>query len=249
MSMLNPFQGFGEESQGRVITGVVIGIVTNNQDPEGLGRVKVKFPWRGESDESYWARIATLMAGKERGTFFLPEVGDEVLVAFDHGDIDHPYVIGALWNGVDKPPETNADGKNNIRKIKSRSGHEIIFDDNSEGKKEKLELHTNAGHTIVLDDSAGKEKMEIHTKAGHTILLDDSPGKEKIEIKDKTGNNSIKIDSVQNAITISSQMKLTLKAQAIDIESGGMMNIKSGGMMGIKSSGILNIQGTLVKIN
>lgn len=220
MSAASLFRDFGDESRVRRITGVVIGIVTNNKDTEGMGRVKVKFPWRGDSDESYWARVSTLMAGKDRGAFFLPEVGDEVLVAFDHGDINHPYVIGALWNGVDTPPETNADGKNNIRKIKSRSGHEIIFDDNDEQKKEKIEIHTKAGHTIILDDSAGAEK---------------------IEIKDKTGNNSIMIDSVQNAIAISSQMKLSIKAQAIEIESGGMMSIKS--------SATLTIQGAIVKIN
>lgn len=220
MSAASLFRDFGDESRVRRITGVVIGIVTNNKDAEGMGRVKVKFPWRGDSDESYWARVSTLMAGKDRGAFFLPEVGDEVLVAFDHGDINHPYVIGALWNGVDTPPETNADGKNNIRTIKSRSGHEIIFDDNDEQKKEKIEIHTKAGHTIILDDSAGAEK---------------------IEIKDKTGNNSIMIDSVQNAIAISSQMKLSIKAQAIEIESGGMMSIKS--------SATLTIQGAIVKIN
>lgn len=209
---------FQEGARDRRVTGVVVGIVTNNKDTEGMGRVKVKFPWRGDADESYWARVATLMAGKDRGTFFLPEVEDEVLVAFDHGDINHPYIIGALWNGVDTPPETNSDGKNNIRKIKSRSGHEIIFGD--EQSKEKIELHTNAGHTIILDDSAGNEK---------------------IEIKDKTGNNSITIDSVQNAITISSQMKLSIKARMIEIEAEGMMTIKSGAN--------LTIQGAIVQIN
>lgn len=209
-----------EEMRGRRIEGIVLGIVTNNQDPENMGRVKVKFPWLEEGDESYWARVATLMAGKDRGTFFLPEVEDEVLVAFDHGDIDHPYVIGTLWNGVDTPPETNENGKNNIRKIKSRSGHEIIFDDNDEEKKEKIEIRTNGGHTIVLDDSAGGEK---------------------IEIKDKTGNNSIVIDSVQNAITISSQTKLIIKSQMIEIEAGGMMTIKSGAN--------LTIKGAIVQIN
>nr|CBH39155.1 conserved hypothetical protein, DUF586 family [uncultured archaeon] len=200
--------------------GVFIGVVTNNKDKGGMGRVKVKFPWRGDSDESYWARIATLMAGGDRGTFFLPEVDDEVLVAFDHGDINHPYVIGALWNGVDTPPETNADGKNNIRKIKSRSGHEIIFDDNDEQKKEKIEIRTKAGHAIVLDDSAGKEK---------------------IEIKDKTGNNTITIDSVQNSINIESAMQLKIKANVVEIEGTTSLTLKS--------NAALTIQGLPVKIN
>jgi uncharacterized protein involved in type VI secretion and phage assembly len=208
------------ESRNSRINGVVIGIVTNNNDPQGMGRVRVRFPWRGDDDESYWARVATLMAGNDRGTFFLPEVDDEVLVAFDHGDINHPYVIGALWNGVDTPPETNAEGKNNIRTIKSRSGHEIIFDDNHEQNSEKLEIHTNAGHTILLDDSAGAER---------------------IEIKDKTNNNKITIDSVQNSITIESATQLKIKANVVEIEGTTSLTLKS--------NAALTIQGLPVKIN
>src|SRR5262249_35696979 len=120
-----------QEAGGRV-QGVAVGIVTNNQDPEGMCRVKVKFAWRERDDESYWARVATLMAGDSRGSLFLPEVDDEVLVAFDQGDIHHPYVIGSLWNGQDAAPEKNSNGKNDIRKIRSRSGHEFIFDDSSD---------------------------------------------------------------------------------------------------------------------
>jgi uncharacterized protein involved in type VI secretion and phage assembly len=202
------------------IYGVVVGIVTNNQDPDKLGRVKVRFPWLDDDDESNWARVATLMAGKDRGAFFLPEVEDEVLVAFEHGDVQFPYVLGALWNGTDTPARANDDGNNNLRVFKSRSGHELIFNDDSQGKKEQVEIHTNAGHQILLDDSAGQEK---------------------ITIKDKSGNNSIQIDSAQNAIAISSQMKLSLKAQTIEIEAGATMTIKAGATMTIK--------GAMVQIN
>ena len=160
------------------------------------------------------------MAGKNRGSFFLPEVGDEVLVAFDRDDFHHPYVLGALWNGKDTPPETNSDGKNNIRKIKSRSGHEIVFNDDDQGKKEKVEIKTRAGHQVVLDDSAGGEK---------------------IEIKDKTGSNKVVIDSVKNDVTVESAMTLKLKAQKIDIEAGAAMQLKAGAT--------LTVQGALVKIN
>lgn len=209
-----------DESQTGQIYGVVVGIITNNNDPEEIGRVKVSFPWRGETDQSYWARVATLMAGNDRGTFFLPEVGDEVLVAFDRGEMSHPYIIGSLWNGVDKPPESNADGKNNIRKIKSRSGHEIVFTDDHEQKKEKI---------------------EIHTKAGHKILLDDSFGQEKIEIIDKTGSNKISIDSVQNSINIESAIQLKIKANVVEIEGTTSLSLKS--------NAALTIQGLPVKIN
>jgi uncharacterized protein involved in type VI secretion and phage assembly len=217
--MYDLFQGATDESQG-CIKGVAIGIVTDNKDPQGMGRVKVHFPWVESEGDSHWARISTLMAGKDRGTVFLPEPEDEVLVAFDKGDIRHPYILGALWNGQDNPPETNADGKNNIRKIKSRSGHEIIFNDDHTALQEKIEIHTNKGHKIVLDDSTGSEK---------------------IEIKDHSGSNKIIIDSVQKSISIESDLQLKIKSTKIDIEASAAMTIKAGGT--------LTIQGALVKIN
>ena len=109
--------------------GVVVGIVTNNKDPESLHRVKIRFPWLDQDNESHWARVASLMAGNGRGAYFLPEVDDEVLVAFEHGCVDYPYVVGALWNGKDKPPESNSDGLNKHRTIQSRSGHIIRLND------------------------------------------------------------------------------------------------------------------------
>ena len=200
------FKFINQSNEKQNIYGVVIGIVTNNKDPEGLGRVKVRYPWSGESGESYWARTMSFMAGKERGAFFLPEVGDEVLIAFEHGDIEHPVVLGALWNGKDRPPEKNTDGKNNIKKIRSRSGHELIFND---------------------DKSSGKEKIEVHTAGGHQILLDDSKGKEKITIKDKSGN-TIEIDSVKNEIKIKSSMNISLEAPMIEIKANATLTLKGG---------------------
>ena len=83
--------------------GVVTGIVKSLQDPDGQGRIELQFPWLSESVRSSWAPVAAPMAGKERGAFFMPEEGDEVLVAFEHGNFDHPFIIGFLWNGVDAP--------------------------------------------------------------------------------------------------------------------------------------------------
>jgi uncharacterized protein involved in type VI secretion and phage assembly len=244
------------------VYGVVIAVVISNQDPDGLGRIKINFPWRGEKDESFWARIASPMAGNKRGMVFYPEVDDEVLVAFEHGEINEPYVIGALWNGKDKPPETNSDGKNNIRMIKSRSGHEIILNDDDSSGKEKIEINTKGKHQILLDDSSGQEKVEINTKGKHKILLDDTSGQEKIEIKtkgehkislddssgqekieivDKTGSNKIKIDSNQNSIDIESAMKLKIKSNMVEIEGTASLTIKS--------DGVLTIKGSMVQIN
>ncbi len=181
------------------IYGVVVGIVQDIRDPENLGRVKVNFPWLGEASEavsmsseedrahSYWARIATLMAGSGRGTYFVPEVGDEVLVAFEHGDVDRPYIIGALWNAEDSPPEEmDREGRNHVRSISSRSGHRVSFEDNDQEQKTRLVIHSAGGHEIVLDDEGGQGKIQIKTAAGHALTLDDTGG--TVTLEDKSGN-------------------------------------------------------------
>ncbi len=203
------FRRDGEDGR---IGGVAVGVVTNNEDPEGMGRVKLSYPWRDADDESYWARIATPMAGEDRGTYFLPEEGDEVLVAFEDGDIHHPYVLGALWNGAEKPPEDNADGENDVRKIRSRSGHEIVFDDS---------------------DTEGN--VEITTNDGHRILLDDSATGSKISIED-TAHNEIVLDSMDGTIEISSATKLSLTAPTIEIGGSGNVEIESAGILTLKGS-------------
>ncbi len=218
MSILDALGQTGEDV--RTTVGAAAGIVTNNHDPDGLGRIKIRFPWLSDDNETDWVRIATLMVGGQRGSFFLPEVGDEVLVVFEHGDINRPIALGFLWNGVDNPPESNSDGQNNIRKIKSRSGHEIVFNDDDTARQEKIEIHTNGGHRIVLDDSAGGEK---------------------IEIVDKSGSNKMTIDSVQNAINIESAMQLKIKGNIVEIEGTTSLTLKS--------NAVLTIQGLPVKIN
>jgi len=211
MSMLELLRT--DQAEGGRIEGVAIALVANNKDPDGLGRVKLKYPWREDGQESFWARIAVPMAGHDRGTYFLPEVGDEVLVAFDKGDIQHPYVLGALWNGKDTPPADNADGENNTRRIKSRSGHQI-----------------------TMFDKAGKETLELKTQAGHVLLMDDTAGSATITVKDSGGSNTITIDSAQNTITVQSAMSLKLKSQSVDIEAGASMNIKASGTITIQGA-------------
>lgn len=151
--------------------GVYPALVTDVQDPDNQGRVQVKLPFVEESDGGSalaWARLATMMAGGDRGTWFIPEVDDEVLVAFTAGDPRRPVVIGALWNGVDAPPET-MDSANNVRSITSRSGHKLTFDDTAGA--EKVELKTNGGHTFTLDDAAGGTVTLTHSN-GATIKID-----------------------------------------------------------------------------
>ena len=156
--------------------GVLVGVVTNNEDPDGLGRVKVRFPWLAGDDvaaESNWARVATPMAGPDRGLYFLPEVDDEVLVAFEHGKVEFPYVLGALWNGTDAPPETN-DGANDRRTIKSRSGHVITLDD-TDGA-EKIEITDSSGNNSIVistaDNTTGRVKVRFPWLAGDDVAAE-----------------------------------------------------------------------------
>jgi len=197
------------EAASRRIIGVVVGLVTNNKDPEGLGRVKVKFPWLSDADESDWARVAAPMAGNDRGAYFLPEVDDEVLVAFEHGDARSPYVVGALWNGKDTPPAKNDDGKNNLRLIKSRSGH-----------------------TIKLNDEDGKETIEILDKSKqNSIVIDTSENTITI-----TSEKDITLSASKGAIKLDAQ-KIELKSSAdTKIEAGDKMDVKSGATMTIKGA-------------
>jgi phage baseplate assembly protein V len=187
--------------------GVVVGVVTNNQDPENMHRVKVRFPWLSNDVESNWARVAAPMAGKNRGAYFLPEVDDEVLVAFEHGQVDHPFVLGSLWNGKDDAPESNADGENNHRTIKSRSGHVLRLNDKS------------GNETIEIIDKSGNNKIIIDT-ANNTITID---AQSDITIKSATG----KLIMQANGIEMKSRMGVTVEAaQNMDLKANAIVTVK-----------------------
>ena len=180
--------------------GIVVGIVSSLDDPENLGRVRVKYPHLDEQ-QSDWARLATLMAGSKRGTFFRPEVEDEVLVGFEQGDPTRPYVLGSLWSKPDKPPED--DGKkteNNWRQIVSRSGH-----------------------VLRLDDTRGKEKIEVIDKdKKRRIVIDVSAS--KIQITADAGD--IEISAPQGKISLTA-MSVELKSQTtMNVEGGAATTIK-----------------------
>jgi len=188
--------------------GVVVAIVTDNEDPENMHRVKLRFPWLAEGEESNWARVATPMAGANRGIYCLPEVDDEVLVAFEHGAANFPYVVGALWNGKDMPPESNRDGENNCRTFRSRSGH-----------------------ILRLNDQAGSESIEIVDKSGHNkLVIHTADNSLRIEAQGDIG-----IHSSGGKVTISAAAGIELKSDAgAAIEAAMSMELKAGAQMNLK---------------
>jgi uncharacterized protein involved in type VI secretion and phage assembly len=194
------------DTEGRFF-GVVVGVVTNNRDPDHMHRVKVRFPWLDHDHESNWARIATTMAGNGRGTYFLPEVDDEVLVAFEHGSLEHPFVIGSLWNGKDEPPENNNDGKNDNRTIKSRSGHIVRLYDGSGSER------------IDVIDKTGQNKIVI-TSTDNKIAIE---AQGDIEITSQTGK--VKISGVSIEITAMTDVKVQAQT-TLDATATAQVNIK-----------------------
>ncbi|MEQ9363920.1 MAG: phage baseplate assembly protein V [Leptospirales bacterium] len=153
------------------VLGVMVGVVTDNQDPDRLGRVKVRLPRLTGEEESAWARVVTFMAGPDMGAVFIPEVDDEVLVAFEQGDVNLPYVIGSLHNGKDNAPYANADGLNKERVIKSKSGHVIRLDDTP--GLEKIEIIDKTGDNMITIDSAeNKIKIEAKTEIELNVAKD-----------------------------------------------------------------------------
>lgn len=231
--------------------GVTVGIVTDIEDPEKLGRIKVKLLNRDTSEyETDFVRIATPMTGQQWGMFFFPEIGDEVLVTFSDGDIHRPYVIGSLWNQNYKPPVEIQEKKNTVRKIKTKHGHEIIFTD--EDDKDSIEIKTPKKLTIFMEDE--KELISIKDKDGKNLLKIDAKNgvvqvmaEKKIQIQ--SGNSTMELDGEGNRVSIESTQSLHLKSQQISIEAKSMLDLKASSNMNIKSDGPLSLKGAVIKAN
>lgn len=183
--------------------GVLAALVTDIKDPDNQGRVKVTLPWspdaKGERYEA-WARLATMMGGNNRGSWFIPDVDDEVLVAFEHGDPRRPYVLGGLWNGRDASPESMDGSGRNFRKV----------------------LRSRNGVKVTLDDEDGQEKLILETPGGQKVTLKDGPG--AVDIEDSNGN-SVKLETA--GITVTASAKVTINASQVAI-SAGMVTVDAG---------------------
>lgn len=184
---------------GQQVNGIVIGLVTDLADPENIGRVRVSYPTLGDQS-SDWARLVSPMAGNGRGTFFRPEVGDEVLVAFELGDVRRPHILGSLWSTTDTPPPDDGQAtQNNWRFIRSRSGH-----------------------IVKLDDTSGAEKIEITASDGQSKIVFDIAGK-KIQIACDSGDIEV---SAKGTMKVDAET-IKLKASAdMTLEATGTMTIK-----------------------
>jgi uncharacterized protein involved in type VI secretion and phage assembly len=197
---------------GRPVYGVVSALVTDVNDPENLGRVKLKFPWMSEDYTSDWARMVQLAAGPDRGAVLLPEVNDEVLVAFEQGDLRRPFVLGGLYNGVAKPKL--GDGLVDSTGVKrrgfiSKKGHKVVFMDDD----------AKSGVMVATADNG----LRIALKETGTTIRINSKGKVEIEAQ---GDVTVK---AQGQMQLTAQGAMELKAQGgLKIDGGPQVEIKGG---------------------
>ncbi len=231
---------------------LLVGIVTDNEDPEELGRVRVKCPTLTEDHESNWARVIGTGAGSSRGFDCLPEIDDEVLVGFEHGDIHRPYVLGGVWNGKDAPPESVGDsvsgGKVRLRTFKTRTGHTLQFiEEDGSGSQAGVHITSVYGHQIYLNDS--DKSILLKTNGGHTLRLNDSS--RTIEMN---SIGTIAMDAPQKISMTVGPSRVELTPLGINIlgpqctMQGQTQATVQGGLVNILASGIATIQGSLLKL-
>lgn len=237
MSHAGPFDGDG-------LTGVRVGVVADTDDPEGRGRVRLRFPWRAAEDRSRWARVATPMAGPDCGVQFRPAVDDEVLVAFAGGDIHRPFVVGSLWNGEHAPPESDPADDPTIRTITTRAGHRVDFADGDGGG---VSITTAGGHRIDLDD--GGERIEI-TDGDSRIRLDGEAGELSISAADclTLSAPTVEIDAGDRLTADAGRLSLAADS-TLSLSSSGQLKTTSTGGTSLSATGPLSISGSLISLN
>lgn len=212
-----------------------IGIVTNNEDPENMGRVKLKFPWFWDEGETEWSRVSMMGAGPDRGFFCLPEVNDEVLVVFLHGDMDNPVVVGGLYSTNKKPPIATSAAV-------------------AQGKVVNRMMKTTAGHIIELKEESGAKSITIKDGQGVSEMTMDATNKAMkqtvsgdITIESKTAKVTVK---ATGDIVIEGKANVNIKAATnVSIEGNGQVTLKGNGPVTVQSSANLTLKGTAVQID
>lgn len=251
-----------EKAKEQKIYGITTGVVTENwdNDKKHPGKVKVEF-FLGEQGKTKtdWVRVARPYAGNGYGDYWLPEVGDEVVLAFNLGDLNKPYVIGSLWNNKDKIPENTATEKNIVKRLKTKGGHEIVFEEEKEDAG-RIEIHTPKNLKITLEDKP--QLIKIQDEKGDNLLqINGKDGvitisaKKSISFQANKGGASLELDGQgkkailkAGTIELKADQAFQLKTQNLKAE-GSMVELKGSGSFKVQSSGILELKGSMTKIN
>jgi len=223
---IRPDHPASSTGQLSAIQGLHAGVVTKIEDPDNQYRVKVRLPLIDASGEGLYARIATLDAGNNRGTFFRPEIDDEVLVGFLNDDPHNPVIIGMLHSS-NKPAPIEPKDVNHEKGYVSRSAMKMIFND----EKKSITIATPGNRTVTLDDDSGS--ITVKDNNGNKIIMD---------------AGGITIESAKD-LTLKAAKSIALSAPQVSMKADASMTVESGGTMAVKGGGITEVKGSLVKIN
>lgn len=273
MAWFDELMDFQEETKERetLIPGFLLGTVKENWDSKHPGMVKVELVLsESGKNVSDWIPVSTPYGGKNYGQYFLPEIGDQVMVAFHGGHPDCPVVIGSLWNKQNTPPENAPNEKDTVKMIRTKGGHTIVFSE--EEKKETLTIQTPGSLTIRLDDENQKAVIQdkdgkngitidakngtitinaekkIQCKAGGQELLLDGDGKKAVMKADSINCEASQTLKLKGQSTSLEGNTLNVKGQNTTVE-GSSLNLKGQGSTKLESSGILQMKGAMAKIN
>jgi Rhs element Vgr protein len=231
----------------RRLDGVVPAIVTNNNDENNLGRIKVKFPTIDDQLDSWWIPIAQPLAGPKTGWWLIPKVDDEVLVAFENGDFNRPYVVGSLWNGKDTPPLDGpaTDRRDQMHLLQTEKEFQLKFDD----KEERIEIKTKDGYKLLLDQK--NKKIELTTEDAHSLVLDQRGKKADLSVPSgikmtMDGNGPGKFEVAGPGGT---KMTMDGAGGAVTLEGSSKVTVKASGQVQVEGSGPVTIKGAMVNIN
>ena len=235
-----------------------LGVVTafvHEVDAE-QGRVKVEYRAIDDELNSTWAPVAAPLSGSKRGQLFMPEVGDECLVAFENGDFDHPFVVGFLWNGQDVSSESQASN----RVIVTPGGHQLRFEDKKDDTR--IVLRSTGKHELLLEDKSDDPLVRLKSNGGREVLLDDHPtsgkvkitsGRHSVTLDDAPANTSIKIDAGMGVVTISlnvtptPSLAISVAGNTIDIGPTGV-SVTAAGTLSVTSAGMVNVNASMASI-
>jgi uncharacterized protein involved in type VI secretion and phage assembly len=231
-------------SQDSVQYGLQYGIVTQNKDPENMGRIKVRLPWldQGDTDQTHWAQLVTPMCGQKFGWYTLPDIDDVVIVAFIAGDQSQPVILGGVWSTADNSPEPNSDGKNNFRGYRSRTGARLILDDSDKTK-------------VVFADKTGKNMIGLGNfdKAGEgpnvcAVYQPPMSGEAGISISTMEGKMQINCTEGVLKITAKENVKINV-TKTIDIKADqGEFNVDGSSTTKVTSSAESNYDAAKIDI-
>ena len=235
-----------------VIQGVAPGIVKEIDNK--LGRVRVNLPWLDDDNKTYWARIASFMAGKDRGSWFMPEIGDEVLLGFEMGQVDHPHVIGFIHSEEDKPPINDDNIDEHVRRLRTVANHRIDFDDRD--NRQRIYIQSNSQHKLEMNDR--NKFVKVSTNGNRFINLDDqnncidiqTAGPPEIKLDDQANKITIKVGGSDPSVVadgMAQSVIITVGQNSIKVDQTGI-TIQAMGTVSMNVTGSLSVQGTMVSI-